>query len=257
MVNTVMATETGAANSLLPTINNLIESSTTLSALKRSVAGLNAALGEELTPSLLRAGLNRCIKMAQNSAFAREIDALAKSKQIGRDSPLRKLSSFLDPDGLLRVGGRLQHATMNEDAKHPVILPHHHKLTKLITINIHESRFHASTGRTLYEVSATYWIVIGRRTVRQVVNSFLDCRKRHAKPLAPEMAPLPACRVTPFHPPFSNVGVDYFGPMHVPVKRSTEKRYGVLYTCLATRAVHLKLVNTRTPTRVSWPGAVS
>ena len=114
MVNTVMATETGAANSLLPTINNLIESSTTLSALKRSVAGLNAALGEELTPSLLRAGLNRCIKMAQNSAFAREIDALAKSKQIGRDSPLRKLSSFLDPDGLLRVEGRLQHTTMNE-----------------------------------------------------------------------------------------------------------------------------------------------
>ncbi|EFX80269.1 hypothetical protein DAPPUDRAFT_243888 [Daphnia pulex] len=87
MVNTVVATETGAANSLLPTINNVIESSTTLSALKRSVAGLNAAPGEELTPSLLRAGLNRCIKMAQNSAFAREINALAKSKQIGRDSP--------------------------------------------------------------------------------------------------------------------------------------------------------------------------
>jgi hypothetical protein len=134
---------------------------------------------------------------------------------------------------------------MNENAKHPVILPHHHKLTKLIIININESRFHASTERTLYDVSATYWIVRGRRTVRQVVNSCLDCRKRHAKPLAPEMAPLPACRVTPFHPPFSNVGVDYFGPMHVPVKRSTEKRYGVLYTCLATRAVHLELVNTQ------------
>jgi hypothetical protein len=87
--------------------------------------------------------------MAQNIAFARDINALAKPKrnQIGRDSPLRKLSPFLDPDGLLRVGGRLQHATKNEDAKHPVILPHHHKLTKLIIINIHEWRFHASTER--------------------------------------------------------------------------------------------------------------
>jgi hypothetical protein len=81
--------------------------------------------------------------------------------------------------------------------------------------------------------------------MRQVVDSCLDCRKRHAKPLEPEMAPIPTYRVTPFHPPFSNVGLDYFGPMHVPVKRSTEKRYGVLYTCLATRAVHLELVNTQ------------
>jgi hypothetical protein len=84
---------------------------------------LNAAPGEELTPSLLQAGLNCCIKMDQNSTFACEINALAKSKQIGRNPPLRKLSSFLDPDGLLRVRGRLQHATMNEDAKHPLSYP--------------------------------------------------------------------------------------------------------------------------------------
>jgi hypothetical protein len=114
MVNTVMATETGAASLPLPTIGDLIESSTTLSALKRSVAESNAAPGEELTPSLLRSGLNFCIKFAQNSKFASEINALSKGKQIGRDSPRRKLSPFLDPDGLLRVGGRLQHTTMNE-----------------------------------------------------------------------------------------------------------------------------------------------
>jgi hypothetical protein len=114
MVNTVMATETGAASLPLPTIGDLIESSTTLSALKRSVAESNAAPGEELTPSLLRSGLNFCIKLAQNSKFASEINALSKGKQIGRDSPRRKLSPFLDPDGLLRVEGRLQHTTMNE-----------------------------------------------------------------------------------------------------------------------------------------------
>ncbi|XP_045022925.1 uncharacterized protein LOC123466896 [Daphnia magna] len=150
-VNVVVVTEAGASSLPPLTIGNLIESSTTLSALKRSVAGLNAAPGEELTPSLLRAGLDCCIKMVQKSAFASEINALAKGNQIGRDSPLRKLSPFLDSDGLLRVGGRLQHATMNEDAKHPVILPHHHKLTRLIIVNTHESRFHDSTERTLYE----------------------------------------------------------------------------------------------------------
>ena len=53
------------------------------------------------------------------------------------------------------------------------------------------------------------------------------------------MAPLSVHRVTPGKPAFTCVGVDYAGPFFVKAERTTLKRYLCIFTCLATRAVHL------------------
>ena len=55
------------------------------------------------------------------------------------------------------------------------------------------------------------------------------------------MAPLPAERVTPGNAAFSHVGVDYMGPLMVKLGRSTVKHYACMFTCLATRAVHIEV----------------
>lgn len=55
------------------------------------------------------------------------------------------------------------------------------------------------------------------------------------------MADLPEDRVTPDKPPFTYVGVDCFGPFIVRRGRSYPKRYGVLFTCLSIRAVHIEV----------------
>ena len=56
------------------------------------------------------------------------------------------------------------------------------------------------------------------------------------------MANLPALRLAPYTPPFYMTTCDYFGPYNVKISRNkTAKHYGVLFTCLNTRAVHLEM----------------
>jgi len=57
------------------------------------------------------------------------------------------------------------------------------------------------------------------------------------------MADLPSSRLGYQQPPFTNTGVDYFGPMLIRHGRKKEKGYGVLFTCLTTRAVHLEIAH--------------
>lgn len=57
------------------------------------------------------------------------------------------------------------------------------------------------------------------------------------------MASLPADRVIPFEPPLSYVSVECFGPLEVQRGRGTVKRYGVLFTCMTARAIHMEIAH--------------
>ena len=56
------------------------------------------------------------------------------------------------------------------------------------------------------------------------------------------MADFPKERLACQSPPFTNNGVDYFGPFYVTVRRTTEKRLGFFFTCLTTRADLVEVV---------------
>jgi hypothetical protein len=162
-------------------------------------------------------------------------------RKVLTNSNIKKLCPIKLEDGVLRVGGRLLHAPITEDAKHPIILPAHHHVSKLIAWHYHLMTAHGSVERVLAECRQSFWIIKGRATIKRVLHKCLPCKRVKAPLSCQKMSNLPADRVIPGEPPFSRVGVDYFGPLMVKRARSQEKRYGCLFTCLATRAIHLEV----------------
>ena len=145
--------------------------------------------------------------------------------------------------GLIRVGGRLRKGSFPEEEMHPVILPNRSHVTSLIIRECHKKVGHAGRGLTLARLrSSGYWIIGGRRSVARLILQYVNCKKLRGQILKQKMADLPADRLEPTAP-FTCSGVDLFGPFYVQERRSEVKRWGVLFTCMSSRAVHIETAN--------------
>ena len=177
----------------------------------------------------------------QHKYYKEEIDDLSKGKPVRTSSSLIKLSPFIK-NGLMHVGGRLKlAASLPFLQKHQIILPRSNHVTNLIIRDIHTKLGHAGRQHVLAEIRKKFWLIRANATIRKILNSCVACRKRSNISCTQQMADLPPRRLTPNKPPFSSVGVDFFGPFLTRKGRSNSKRYGVIFTCLTTRAIHLEV----------------
>ena len=183
------------------------------------------------------------IKAVQGRSFHDELLSLTSSRrEVKKSSSITKLDPIL-VDGVIRVGGRLHNSPIKQEAKHPVILPKDHHISGLIIRHYHLISGHSGVEHTLSLIRLRYWITQARVSIRRILNSCFDCSRRQASAGQQKMASLPEDRVNPSNPPFSYVGVDCFGPLEVRRGRSMVKRYGVLFTCLSIRAIHIEIVH--------------
>lgn len=185
---------------------------------------------------------NTIIRMVQRSCFEKEIVTLSQKKIVSRSSPLIKLDVFLDEDGLIHVGGRIRHSTLSVEMKHPVVLPSDHEVSWLIIQYLHHKTHHQGRGITCSEVrSHGFWILSLQKIVKKLIRTCVTCCRLRGKPIEQKMADLPEDRLSPCCP-FWFSGCDLFGPFIVKSGRRECKRYGVMFTCLVSRAVHIEVV---------------
>lgn len=184
------------------------------------------------------------IKVAQEESFQDEMKALRRKKELPNGSKLLPLKPVVDETGVIRSSGRIQYADhLPYDTRCPIILPRKHHVTELLIKDFHEKAMHGGTNLVLANMSARYWLMSGREAIREWERKCAVCRRKKATPAVPIMAPLPDVRVKKSMRAFSESATDFGGPFLIKQGRGKvqQKRYLCLFTCLATRAVHLEV----------------
>ena len=185
------------------------------------------------------------LKLVQKSFFYEELCSLSADKCVKSNSSISNLNPFLCDDGLIRVGGRLKMSSLSYESKHPVVLPSAKlcHVSFLLIMHFHSKVCHQGRCYTVNELRNNgFWIIHCIANVSSVINKCIKCRKLYKSTSVQQMADLPQDRISE-SAPFSFSGVDFFGPFHVKEGRKTFKRYGVLFTCLSCRAIHVEVAH--------------
>ena len=176
----------------------------------------------------------------QRSAYPQELDNLQKNESLPRNSKLSRLDPFLK-DGIIHIGGLIRYSGLDFTEKHPAVLPSKNDISKMIIYHFHTKVGHQGRGMTINGIRSNgLWIQGCSSTVSYMISKCVICRRLRSAVQNQKMSDLPEDRITP-SAPFTYVGVDYFGPFLVKQGRQHINQYGVVFTCLASQAIHLEV----------------
>lgn len=182
-------------------------------------------------------------KLVQEEHYSSEIESLKGAEPIRKESSLIRLNPYLDDKGLIRVGGRLDRATMlTQLEKHPIIIPKSTHIAQLLAKHHHSRIHHLGRRSTLAALrEAGLWLVSATGIVKNVLAQCTTCKKLRKPAEEQLMGQHPPERLEKT-PPFTHVGMDVFGHFLVKDRRTELKRWGLLFTCLYSRAVHVEML---------------
>lgn len=198
-----------------------------------------------LSRDLIVQAYTHIYKFLQELSFHAEIARLKEKLPVSKGSVIYQLSPFLDENGVLRVGGRLQHSNLSFAQKHPVILANS-RVTNTLIRHFHLKAMHGGLQLTLALIRERHWIVHVRNRTKLIIRKCVKCARQRAEMESQLMSALPAERCTQSRP-FLHVGIDYAGPFQMKNAsgrgHTSHKVWIAIFVCFATRAVHLEVAN--------------
>ena len=141
------------------------------------------------------------------------------------------------------MGGRLSQAALHPHVRHPVIIPSNTHVASLLIKHFHERVHHQGRGMTSNELRANGWWILGSSSA--VSSHIYKCVKYRRQTEEQKMSDLPSDRMETA-PPFTYTGIDCFEPFYVKEGRKEMKKYGLLLTCLCSRAIHVEMLDDMT-----------
>ena len=182
----------------------------------------------------------------ESRAMAERFWVMEAQKALMKELNGKKMAKLVPriKDGIIEVGGRTDRwMGFNWNRQLFILLPGDHKFSKLVAKHQHEQLGHKGVSANVAQIRSKYWIIGIRNIVRKLVRGCVGCIERHKVRVEQIMSSLPVERLKPC-PPFTNTGVDYFGPFTIKgevQKRVRSKCYGVIFACMTSRAIHVDL----------------
>ena len=168
---------------------------------------------------------------------------LTKTDKKGRTGGCyASLRPVMNNDNLWVIGTRISSNPMTLQGCPQILLPYSHPGTKLLMRRAHMEATHKGRDSTLSRFRFQYWTPHGSKLAQQVKNQCPLCKLRDRILINQQMGPLPLLRLKPA-PAFCNTMVDIFGPFAIRgevQKRTSGKGYGIIFTDLCSRAVHIE-----------------
>ena len=166
---------------------------------------------------------------------------MSRTRELLQKGHLKSLRAEEGSDGIIRIGSRaLEGLRKYYEQEDFPILAYNDPIAFLWMKKVHREN-HSGVLSTVAKSRRKFWIVKAPRLAAKIRRSCFLCRLIDKMLATQIMAPLPASRQM-MSPTFHEISLDLFGPFEIKDvinKRKRKKIWGIVFNCLASRALHI------------------